>query len=441
MNRYQQPATTNNPPFAFFLLCLYSLAVLIRPHEMFLASREWIIVRVIIIIAFIVTLASQRPLKLSPQHWMLFAILPQIAISGFLNGHGTGGIEQAQSFFVSAIIPFFIFSNLLTTVKRQHIIMTICLLATIVMVHNGHFQQSSYNFTGWALDTVAVRSCSDCENLQMRIAYLGFFGDPNDLGMFLVMCLPFTVYFYKQNGWLIKIAMIVQIAILIYGIYLTGSRGTFLGAGALLAIYYLVVNAGPKLIVISAVLAPIAGVVISSLQSDIDDSAQGRLDAWYEGIQMLIANPIFGIGQGNFVEEHGLVAHNSYIQVAGELGIPGYSFWAGCLILTILTSFLIIKAMQKKNIDELSDDIKEELALSKTLFFSLCGFAITAFFITRSFTLLLFIFMAMSLASNIRVMKYLPELKLLTPTSLVFKSMMYSWIVIVLVYISLKLTL
>jgi len=441
MSRQQQPITTNDSSLAFFFLCIYTAAVLIRPHEMFLGTREWIIVRIIIIITFIVTLFSQRPLKLSPQHWMLLALLPHIVISGFLNTSGMYGIEQAQALLVSAVLPFFIFSNLLSTIKRQHILMVICLLATIIMVHNGHFQQSSFNYTGWALDTVAVRSCSDCDNLQMRIAYLGFFGDPNDLGMFLVMCLPFTIYFHKRGGWFIKLIMKLQIVILIYGIYLTGSRGTFLGAGSLLAIYYLVVNAGPKLMIISAVLAPVAGVVISSLQSDIDDSAQGRLYAWYEGIQMLIANPIFGIGKGNFVEEHGLVAHNSYVQVAGELGIPGYSLWGGCLILTMLTSFLIIKAVQKQNTDELSDEIKEELALSKTLFFSLCGFAVTAFFITRSFTLLLFIFMAMSLASNIRVIKCLPELQFAISNSLIVKSMMYSWTVIVLVYISLKLTL
>jgi O-antigen ligase len=319
--------------------------------------------------------------------------------------------------------------------------MAICFIATIAMVHNGHFQQSSFNFTGWALESVAVRSCSDCENLQMRIAYLGFFGDPNDLGMFLVMCLPFTIYFYKRGRALLKIAMILQLAILIYGIYLTGSRGTMLGAGALLGIYYLVVNAGPKLIAISAILAPIAGVVVSSLQSDIDDSAQGRLYAWYEGIHMLISNPIFGIGKGNFVEEHGLVAHNSYVQVAGELGIPGYSLWGGCLILTMLTGFIIIKTIQKQNTDELSDEVKDELALNKTLFFSLCGFAVTAFFITRTYTLLLFIFTAMSLASNIRVVKCVPELKLVLPNSLIIKSMIYSWSIIVLVYISLKLTL
>jgi O-antigen ligase len=167
---------------------------------------------------------------------------------------------------------------------------------------------------------------------------------------------------------------------------------------------------------------------------------------------MLMANPIFGVGKGQFFDHHGLVAHNSYIHVAGELGVPGYSLWGGALIFTVLTGYLFIKASKMKKdteaaasktaIDEDKDiAFENERLLNKTLFFSMIGFMITGFFISRMFTLTLFIFMGMTIASHIRMVKVSPEYQEYFTSTLAFRSMGYCWVVIVAVYISLKLGL
>ncbi|MDO7084105.1 O-antigen ligase family protein [Pseudocolwellia sp. AS88] len=434
---------------AFFFLFLYTASTLIRPHEMFQASVDWIVIKVFAIIAFCLVLIAQRPLKLYPQHWMLLALLPFIIMSGFLNGSGMFGIEEAQMLLISAIIPLFLMSTCITTIKRQHMLMIVCLVAALLMVHNGHVQQTAYEGFGWALNSHSVGYIDLGER---RITYLGFFNDPNDLGMFLVMNIPFVIYFYKKGGGFIKLVMLGMLGILGYGIYLTGSRGSMLGAGGLLGIYILVVNAGPKLFISAVLLAPIAATVVASLQSSIDASANGRLEAWYAGIQMLMSNPIFGVGKGQFFDNHGLVAHNSYIHVAGELGVPGYSLWGGALIFTVLTGYLFIKASKLKKDTEadasktkIDEDkniaFENERLLNKTLFFSMIGFMITGFFISRMFTLTLFIFMGMTIASHIRMVKVSPEYQEYFTSSLAFRSMGYCWAVIVAVYISLKLGL
>jgi len=447
MTRQLPQNTENDSLFAFFFLVLYTASVLIRPHEMFQISVEWITIKVFIIICFIATLAAQRPLKLYPQHWMLFGLMPLIVISGFLNGSGMFGVEYAQKYFVGAIIPLFLFTSCITTIKRQHILMFVCMIAALLMIHNGHVQQTGFMGNGWALETHSVGYIALGER---RITYLGFFNDPNDLGMFLVMNIPFAVYFYKKGGFLAKISMIGMLTAIGYGIYLTGSRGTALGAIGLIAVYYLVVNAGARLFVAAIVFAPIVGTVLLSLQSNIDESADGRLEAWYAGILMLLHNPVFGIGRGQFLEEHGLVAHNSYIHVAGELGIPGYSLWGGALIVTVLTGYLFIKARKDTTdpdtsetvkAEEISDECKNELTLNKTLFFSMIGFMITAFFISRMFTLLIFIFIGMAMASHIRVIKLMPEYEQYFTAKLAMKSMLYSWSIIAAVYLALKLGL
>lgn len=437
------PEKIQNAPLAFFFLVLYAISVLIRPHEMWLTSVTWMNIRVFIIFAFFITLFAHRPLKLYPQHWMLLGLIPLIAVSGFLNGSGMYGVEYSQQFFVNSIIPFFLFSTCLVTIKRQQVMMLVCLVAAMLMVHNGHVQQTASMGFGWALDTHSVGRILLGER---RITYLGFFNDPNDLGMFLVMNIPFAIYFYNRGTFLIKLVMLAVLVAIGYGIYLTDSRGTMLGAGALIGVYWLVMSAGAKLFIAIVALAPVAATVIASLQSNIDESADGRLEAWYAGIQMLMSNPVFGVGRGQFLEEHGLVAHNSYIHVAAELGVPGYSLWGGALIFTVLTGYLFIKARKAQlesddEVEELSEESKHELLVNKTLFFALIGFMITGFFISRMFTVLLFVFMGMLLASHIRVVKSLPEFQEYFTNNLAVKSMGYCWVIIVAVYISLKMGL
>lgn len=443
MARHFPKNSEDDSSLGFFFLFLYTASVLIRPHEMFQISIEWITIQIFIIIAFGATIVMQRPIKMYPQHWMILSLVPLIIVSGFLNGSGMIGVDQSERIFVSALFPLFLYSNCITSIKRQHILMAVCLFAALLMVHNGHVQQTAYQGAGWALGTYSVGYINLGER---RITYLGFFNDPNDIGMFLVMNIPFAIYFYKKSQAVSKILMFGVLAALFYGIYLTGSRGTMLGAGALIAVYFIVMNAGPKLFITIVVLAPIAATVITSLQSNMDESADGRLDAWYAGVLMLLHNPVFGIGMGQFLEEHGLVAHNSYIHVAAELGVPGYSLWGGALIFTALTGYLFVQdRISKKKLDvaekTLPPEEEAELFLNKTLLFSLVGFMITGFFISRMFSLLLFIFLGMAIASHIRLVKLNPEYVIHFSTRLAVRSMLYCWSIILAVYISLKLGL
>jgi len=441
MARYTPIPKEKDSPFAFFILYLYTISVLIRPHEMFQVSIEWVFIKVLAILCFLTVLVSHRPLKVEPQHWMLFSLLPLIALSGFLNGSGMLGVGEAQHLIAIAIIPLFLFSTCITSIKRQHWLMAICIIAALVMVHNGHVQQTADLRMGWALDTQAIKA-NDREIDVFRITYLGFFNDPNDIGMFLVMNIPFIVYFMHKGGFFVKVLMLLALAGMIYGISMTGSRGTQLGAVSLIGVYYLVVNAGVRLLVISAISAPIVAVILTTLQSNIDESANGRLEAWYAGVLMLFSHPLLGVGKGNFVEEHMRTAHNSYILIAAELGVPGYSLWGGALLFTVFTGYLFISNTKTAEPDELSEELKAELAVNKTLFFSMMGFIITAFFLSRSYTVLLFIFIGMSLASHIRLRKIAPELakKCFSP-AFIMRSILFAWVIIIAVYGALKVGL
>lgn len=423
--------------FAFFFLVLYTIAVLIRPHEMFSLSVNWIIIKIITIIALLTTISSQRPIHFSREHWMLTFLVPWIIISGFLNGSGIMGIDRAIDFGISAIIPFFLFSNLLTSIKRQQIVMVICLIAAVIMIHNGHHQQTAQLGQGWAHGTYSVGYIDLGER---RITYLGFFSDPNDMGMFFLMCIPITFYFLSHSRGLIKLLIFSCILILGYGIFLTGSRGTFLGLAGLACSYYLITRAGKKVLFAAIVLAPVLGIILSKLQATIDASANERLYAWYDGIHMLLSNPIFGVGKDNFMENHVRVAHNSYIHIAAELGSIGYSLWGGVLFSLLTICFTVLRLNIAKQIEEKSEISKQELSINKAIFFSMVAFLISAFFISRSYTLLLFIFLGMLYSSIKRLNIQLPVINEMLST-VYAKSLALSWSMLFLVYVALKIAL
>jgi len=438
------PTTEKNAGLAFFFLFLYTVSVLIRPHEFSYETSNYIFIKVFAVLSFGFTLIALRPINFLPQHYMLLAFTPFIMVSAFLNGWGGGGIIEAQKFFVASIIPFFLYSNLITSISRQKILMYVCLLAALIMVYNGHIQQASFDGQmGYGIGGSASMGRD-----EMRITYLGFFGDPNDLGMFLVMNLAFLAYFFSEKGKLNKILMPVIFFILCYGVLMTGSRGTILGLIGVIFLYYFFKKAGARLILFGIIMAPIAATLISKFGgvSSSDSSANGRLEAWYSGIQMLIHNPVFGVGKGNFMDYHELVAHNSYIHVAGEMGVPGYSLWGGMIVLTMLAAYRIHKEFSTWDDADISHETQTqytaELKMNQAMFYSMIGFMITAFFLSRQFTLLLFIFLGMLTASHLRLIKIRPELKeLLFNGKAVFKCMGYSWIIIIAVYLALKVGL
>ncbi|GLX78194.1 hypothetical protein tinsulaeT_15340 [Thalassotalea insulae] len=435
-----------NATVAFFFLVLYTIFVLVRPHEFSYETSNWIIIKVLALTTILLTVLTLRPINLMPQHYLLFSLIPLIIASGLLNGWLSGGLYQANIMIVSSAIPFFLFSNCVTSIQRQHIIMYLCLIAALIMIYNGHLQFSSYNGE-YGTGIGGSRSVGSVARQEIRITYFGFFSDPNDLGMFLVMNFPFALYFLHQGNFLKKMIMLGVITAIFYGVYMTGSRGTLLGIIGIVGVYFLFTKAGTKLIIFSIVVAPLVATLLASFggMSSSESSAHGRLDAWYVGVHMLLSNPIFGIGMGNFIEEHNLVAHNSYIHIAAELGVLGYSIWGGVLILSMLVGFLLMKKYSTLDDDSASEqrqkEYQQELTINKTIFFSMVGFMITAFFLSRSYSLLLFIFLGLLTASHLRILKIRPELKELFSAAMVFKSIRYSWLIIFTVFIAMKIGL
>ena len=121
---------------------------------------------------------------------------------------------------------------------------------------------------------------------------------------------------------------------------------------------------------------------MNEMDSD-EESAQGRIQAWAAGIEMLKMNPLSGVGFGQFTEYNELVAHNSFVHTFAELGLLGafllvglfYSFFAGLRTVT----------------GALADDPRWARAVKS----SGIGFVVCGWFLSRQYTPILYLLMGL----------------------------------------------
>lgn len=407
MSKYQPVSQTSNSNFGFFFLMLYTAAIFIRPHEWSLNPIEFPVIRIILIITFLFYLMNQKPKVWGLPAWCLLGLVVIIVFSGIRNYWFMGGIDEATIFIISAFIPFILYSSLLFNTKKLNILLALILFSTSFMLYHSYLQGTTFDGMAWT-------GVAALGGEGGRVRYIGFFNDPNDLGMFLLMNIPIALYFKKiTKSSIVKLLMLAWVFALLWAIYMTNSRGTLLGVFALGGASLFFRYGKIKAILLLGVCIPIAFAVMSQFR-EIDSeesSAQGRIEAWYQGVQMFKSRPLVGVGMGNFMEHHFRTAHNSYVLVMAELGLFGYTLWFVFIIVTVRKLLLIINKKLAIPAEKESDwDVEsadyERLAL--TLFYCFVGYLSTAFFLSRSFVVVLFVFVGIATALiNVIERKYI----------------------------------
>ena len=142
----------------------------------------------------------------------------------------------------------------------------------------------------------------------------------------------------------------------------------------------------------------------------VENSAGGRVIAWGAGIAQLKSHPLFGVGFGQFTDYSDLTAHNSFVLCFAELGMFGYFFWLA-LIVTCVWGLEILTRMPVQT----SEDSRFRQCAS-VVRVALYGFLATGWFLSRTYTLTLYILLA--LASSLIQMRQGTYPRVAVPASL-----------------------
>jgi O-antigen ligase len=177
--------------------------------------------------------------------------------------------------------------------------------------------------------------------------------DPNDTALFFTMIfalvLPSIKYVSNLHKFFLCLLAIMGCGVIV----LTESRGGLIAVIAFLAAWG---GGGGVKGIVKLMMIAIFGIflvfifapqerlerftTIFELENDYNLTAKhGRIDVWKNGIQIFKDNWVTGTGISTFVTAEGQVngggkwssAHNSFLEVAVELGLPGFLVFMGML--------------------------------------------------------------------------------------------------------------
>lgn len=375
---------------SFIFLCLYIICTFIRPQEwvpVFYGSPIVNILSLIVVFFLIFErlMASKQGFTRVPQNKMMLGLYGAIIMSHVVHTYFAGMMMSIQSFLVTITLYFILLNGINSRFKLKTALWLIVIL-NVVLVYQGMYQLE--NVAGWAGQFPIVQGGKYTEFVR-RITWVGIFSDPNDLALTFVIAigilLPFV--FGKSNLFTWGLASVL-LGFLLYGIYITNSRGGLLALMA--TVYFFMVRKTGKLFwggIIGAGLAAIVLILGPSRAGNIttaEASAYSRVELWYQGLEMLKSNPVFGVGFDMFTDYLPKTAHNSFVLAAAELGFVGLFMWMGLL-------YVSYNGLSK--IQEKSQNLqKYALGLQS----GLVGFCAAAFFLSRTYVIIPYMIFALS---------------------------------------------
>lgn len=261
------------------------------------------------------------------------------------------------------------------------------------------------------------------EGSDWRLGHLYYY-DANDFATFAVSAMPLGVYFgYRARSWLQRMAIVTGMIVISGAFVRAGSRGGLLALVAtalFIVLTYRAVSVGKRvaaIVVVGFVVLVAASdrywTQMSIVLSDTDynkTEETGRLQIWERGLGYVLQFPLLGVGADNFQAAEGTISpmalrqqygvgvkwsapHNSFLQIAAELGLPGLVLFVGMLV----GAFRAFTRSPRLLRDRWGRPPVPP-ALKQALKASLLGFVVGAFFLSLAYTELLFTLIALSIA-------------------------------------------
>lgn len=175
----------------------------------------------------------------------------------------------------------------------------------------------------------------------LRLRGSGSFADPNDISELLSQGMVFALCFVVDpSSRMVRYLCLGAMPLFGYALFLTHSRGGFLGFVANSAVLFLARFRARRAILLAGLLLLPLLIAFGGRQTSFSTSegtGQQRIQIWAEGFALMKSSPIWGIGTGEFVEQVKHVAHNSFVHTYTELGFLGGTLYFGMYYYALAT--------------------------------------------------------------------------------------------------------
>jgi putative inorganic carbon (HCO3(-)) transporter len=399
---------------SFALFVIYLLLTFVRPAEHFTELQGWPIMEVASILALagsaLAILTGSRPPLRAVQVLLIVVIVIWMAFTVAVSPMSSADtLDRVISFTKSSLTAFLLVILNVTTIRRLRVVAVALTIPAIFLAqrtasdYQQHLEEVSQSARG-DLETSGANSEWDsaddpaqaprfAPDDEFRVMKKGLFGDPNDLALTLIAILPFTIAL-RRPGALVRNALFVwlPVAVILYGIYVTRSRGGVLALACVLGLLvrHRLGNSVSLATAGVALLGLLGAGFVGSRSMSMDQSAEGRVEMWSAGLACLKHSPVWGVGFSNFEEVNAKAAHSAYVQSFAELGFVGYVLWLGLILLTLDD----LRRIHASATEEDSDLSK----WAHTTQVALAGFMVGAIFLSRAYDVQLFVLIGLGTA-------------------------------------------
>lgn len=339
----------------------------------------------------------------TPQSWLMIFFFGFAAFSWVSNGWRATNLDLSINpiyMYFSVLVFFFITMIVVDSIKRLYWSCMAAIgsvgLASLYMLREWQVGMASYGEgyrPGWVV------------------------GDANYFTIAALAVLPIAFELAMVAGSKWQKAYAVGCALLTFAaVTLGASRGGFLGMG--LMVFYLIARSRRPARNLAVVIVVTIPILIFAPNSPIqrffhpdsgDKASVGKhLVGWEAGLNMIKKNPIAGVGFGNYkavvtrydktgevrLDPH--VAHNAYLEIAAETGLPAILvFWS------LLGTALYSAGKTRKLAMARGSEVLAALALGCQA--SILGTAIGIFFVSGQYTRLFWFVLCMTMVMPLLV--------------------------------------
>lgn len=391
--------------FRLFLVCSFFL--LGRPQDVliFLQAVRPALVFTVVAMAALVFGGRQQELSAGlsmpeSKRYLLFYLIMIVGVPfASHKGLAFGGVFQM---YLINVLFFILLVSQVNSLQRLKTLVWVVCISTLM-----------YSFFGGLLQGGGAG----------RFQAFGNALDPNDTAYVLLSLFPLCLYFVRfDEGLLKKIVAVAAVFSAIAIILQTGSRGGFMGLGTVLLILLLTkagsIGKGYKILFVVMLASTFLlmrdkidverYLTLTDVSSDYNvSSAGGRIELWKSAIDLALANPITGVGVECYSFAHlqarqlagesylrWQYTHNSFLQVAAEVGLVGFALFVLINLRSLFTFFRVSRIQLQSQPREAS----EIRALGGLMLLGFAGLLVSGFFLSQGYSLFSTFYFALAAA-------------------------------------------
>ncbi len=336
---------------AFKALVAFTAILLIAPQEWIPVLKSLRIALLAATVSFVAYMfdsaVRRRPVStFSPEMGICLALVTWSILTIPLSYWPGGSVTELTEHFLKAVAFFWLIGTLVITKKRLMVFTWTLVLCSIPLAATGVANFLSGEF---------VTSRRAAVQRIAGYAGSGIASNPNDLALMLNLLIPITgALLIMANKVTLKAVAALTLLLAVTTVVITFSRAGFIALITIVVLSLIALirrrlpGAAVAIVVVALVIPPMLPPgyldrlnTITDIEKDSTGSAQGRWADFGAAVDVVIRNPITGVGLGQDIlalnEERGATwrsVHNVYLQYAVDLGLPGAALFIWLLIAT-----------------------------------------------------------------------------------------------------------